>query len=242
MIADFQTLSIKKELSKDNVTSIRGNNVQVTALQSMMEPQLLVLQKWACFYGHLLMEARSNADDFAFQIRKLHDDDVKNKNSTMVTTKFRVQFRKGTEEEFPEESDFILETFVANKDEHKISIGNCTGITQMLHYEKELNELSRLFLYFYLKTAHLMSLVQLAKIVGGNISDATMDIMQHCASAIAEQNLSRLLMEVHKTKKHDIFKHLKRSKCEVLTILRKHKHKNRTIEEFIKEICNFQCF
>ena len=107
MIADFQTLSIKKELSKDDVISIRVNDVQVTTLQSMMESQPLVLQQWAHYYGHLLMEARSNVDGVAVKIKKLHDDDVKNKNSSTGTTKFRAQFRKGTEEEFLEESAFF---------------------------------------------------------------------------------------------------------------------------------------
>ena len=105
-----------------------------------------------------------------------------------------------------------------------------------------MNELPRSLLDFYLKTAHLTSLAKLTKIVSGNISEVTMDAMQHCASAIAEQNLARLLMEVHKTKKHDIFHCLKRRKCEALTILRKHNHKNRTIEEFVQGIFNFQCF
>ena len=50
-----------------------------------------------------------------------------------------------------------------------------------------------------------MSLVELTKIVIGNIIDATMDAMQHCASAIVEKNLARLLMEVHKTKKQGVF-------------------------------------
>ena len=109
----------------------------------------------------------------------------------------------------------------------------------MLHYEKELNEPSRLFLDFYLKAACLISLVELAKIVSGNVSGATMGTMQHCAFEIVEQNFARLLMEVYKTKKCDIFKYLKRSKCEVINILRKHKHKNRTIEEVVKGICNF---
>ena len=79
-----------------------------------------------------------------------------------------------------------------------------------------------------------MSLVELAKIVSGSIGDETMESMHHCAFSIVEQNLARLLMEVHKPSEFDIFKHLKRSKCEVLTILRKHRHKNRTIEEFVK--------
>ena len=79
------------------------------------------------------MEARSNVDDVAFKIKKLHDDDAKNKNSSTGTTKFRVQFRKGTEEEFPEESAFVLETVMAIKDEQKRSIGNFIGMTQMLH-------------------------------------------------------------------------------------------------------------
>ena len=94
---------------------------------------------------------------------------------------------------------------MAIKDEFKRPIGNYIGMTQMLHFEKELNELSRLFLDFYLKKACLTSLVELTKIVSGNISDITMDTMWHCASAIAEQNLAGLLMEVHKTNKCDIF-------------------------------------
>ena len=49
-------------------------------------------------------------------------------------------------------------------------------------------------------------------------------------------------MAVHKTDEFDLFGCLKRNKCEVLTILRKHKHKNTTINKFIKGICNFQCF
>ena len=100
---------------------------------------------------------------------------------------------------------------MAIRDECKRSIGNCIGMTQMLHYEKELNDLSRLYLDFYFKKACLMSLVELVKIFSGNISDGTMDTMQHFASAIAEQNLARLLMEVHKTKKYEMFRHLKRS-------------------------------
>ena len=67
-------------------------------------------------------------------------------------------FSKGTEEKLPEESDFILETVLDIKEEHSRSICNCIGMTQMLHYEKDLNALSRLFLDFYLKTANLMTL------------------------------------------------------------------------------------
>ena len=77
MITDFQALWIKKDLTKDNVTNIRVNNTQITALQSMIEPHTLVLQKWVCCHGHELIEARSNADDVALKIRKLHDGDVK---------------------------------------------------------------------------------------------------------------------------------------------------------------------
>ena len=62
------------------------------------------------------MDSRLNADDVACQIRKVHDDDVKNKHLTECTTKFRVQYRKGTEEEFPEESAFSLETVSAIKE------------------------------------------------------------------------------------------------------------------------------
>ena len=64
--------------------NIRVSNTQVTALQSIMESQSLVLQKWACHHGHLLMEKRSNVDDVAFQIKKLHDDDVKNKRRSLL--------------------------------------------------------------------------------------------------------------------------------------------------------------
>ena len=59
------------------------------------------------YFFHLLMEARSNVDDDVFQIKKLHDDDMKNKNSSTGSTKFRVQFHKGTEEELLEESAFV---------------------------------------------------------------------------------------------------------------------------------------
>ena len=82
------------------------------------------------------MKARSNVDDASFQIRKLHDDDVRNKHSMAGVTKFRVQFLKVIEEEFPEESAFTLETVAAIKEEHSRSISNCIGMTQMLHYEK----------------------------------------------------------------------------------------------------------
>ena len=224
MIAYFQTLSSKKELSKENVTSIRVYNAQVTALQSMMEPQPLVLQKWECYCGHLLIEARSNIDDVAFKIVKLHDDDVKIRSQRRALLDLEYNFVKARKR---------------NSRKHRLygrkrSIGNCIGMTQMLHHEKELNELSRLFLDFYLKSACIMSLVELTKIVTGNISDVTVDTMQHCASTIAEKNIASLLMEVRETKKYDICKFLDRIKCEALTILRKHKYKDRTIEESVK--------
>ena len=66
--------------------------------------------------------------------------------------------------------------------------------------------------------------------------------MQHYSADKAEQNLATLLIGFHKTDKFDLFGYLKGNKCEFLTILRKHKHKNNTIEEFIKGSCNFQCF
>ena len=93
----------KKEMKNDNVTSIKVNNIQVASLQSLMTPLPILFQKWVHLFCHLHMEERSNADDVACQIRKSHDDDVKNKYSTAGITKFRVQFLKGTEEEFPDE-------------------------------------------------------------------------------------------------------------------------------------------
>ena len=68
------------------------------------------------------MDARLNADDFACQIIKSHDDDVKNKHSTEGATKFGVQFSKGTEEEFPEESTLALETVSSIKEEYSMQI------------------------------------------------------------------------------------------------------------------------
>ena len=91
-------------MSKDNVIDIKVYNVQVATLQSLMAPHPLVLQKWVCLFDYSCTEARSNADDVACQIKKSHDDNVKNKNSSVGATKFRVQFRKGTEEELLEES------------------------------------------------------------------------------------------------------------------------------------------
>ena len=88
MIEDFQTLLGKKNITKDNVTSIKVRNDQFAALQSMIAPQPFVLQKWVCLFGHLCMEARSNVDNVAHRIRKSHDEDVKNK----------VEFCKGTED------------------------------------------------------------------------------------------------------------------------------------------------
>ena len=97
------------------------------------------------------MDAQSNVDDVAHQIRKLNDDKVRKNHSTVGATKFRVQFRKCTEEELPEELDFSLGTVADIKEEHSISIINFIRMTQMLDYEKDLNVVSRLFLYFYLK-------------------------------------------------------------------------------------------
>ena len=57
MITYFQTLIGRKNMIKDNVTNIKVNTVQVTALQSFMVPQLFVLQKWICLFVHLFMEA-----------------------------------------------------------------------------------------------------------------------------------------------------------------------------------------
>ena len=62
-----------------------------------MAPQPLALQKGGCLSGHLCIEAQSNVDDVACQIRKLHDDDIRNKHSTAGTTKFRVKLCKGAE-------------------------------------------------------------------------------------------------------------------------------------------------
>ena len=96
----------------------------------------------------------------------------------------------------------------------------------MLHYEKELNAISRLFLDFYIKTANLRALSEFTREVRGTYDLEFMNTIQHCTASIAEKNLARLLMEVHKTDKHDLFGCLKINKHEVLTILRKHKHKN----------------
>ena len=49
-------------------------------------------------------------------------------------------------------------------------------------------------------------------------------------------------MGVNKADEFYLFGCLKRNKYEVLTILRKHKHKNSTISEFMKRIFNFQNF
>ena len=245
-VTKFRTLLGKKGLTKDNVTKMQVNDVQVTALQAMMASQPLHLHEWVHLYGHRIMEARSNVDEIAHLIRKLHDSDAKqNYPSTDGTTKFKVQFRKGTEEEFPEESTFIIDAVNAVKDEHKRAIGNCIGMTQMLHYERELNELTRTFLDFYLKVAGIMAMTELRNYVesngnGNDMNPSALATMRHNSEAIAEQNLARLLMKVHKPEGLNMFKYLKRKKYEVLTILRKRKHKNRTIEEFIEGSCNFQ--
>ena len=55
IIADFQTMMGRKNTTKDNVTNIKVHDAQVTALQSLMAPQALVLQKWVCLFGHLCM-------------------------------------------------------------------------------------------------------------------------------------------------------------------------------------------
>ena len=98
MITYFQTLLGRKNTIKDKVTNIKVHNVQVTDLQSLMASQPLVLQKLVCLFGYLFMEARSNVDDVAHQIRKLHDDNVMDNHSTASATKFSVKYRKGTEE------------------------------------------------------------------------------------------------------------------------------------------------
>ena len=116
MTIRFKTLLSKKGLTKEMVTNFPVNNVQVAALQAMMVSQPLSLQKWACLYGHRLMEGRCDADEIACQIRKLNDNDVRrNYPSTDGTSKFEVQFRKGTEEEFPDESAFITDAVGAVK-------------------------------------------------------------------------------------------------------------------------------
>ena len=66
--------------------------------------------------------------------------------------------------------------------------------------------------------------------------------MQHSTTDVAEKNLARLLVGFHKMEKCTLFGHLKRNKCKVLTMLRKHKHENQTFEEFIKGNFDFQCF
>ena len=68
------------------------------------------------------------------------------------------------------------------------------------------------------------------------------DTWKHGAAAIAEQNLSRLLMEDHVPDEGDIFKFLDRSKHKVRTICRKHKHGNATINDFIRGRCSWQYF
>ena len=143
------------------------------------------------------------------------------------------------EEEFSDESDFITDNVAALKDECKRSIGNCIGMTQMLHHERELNELTRTFLDFHLKVAGAMEMTELLDWVNSNgnrniSTPSTLETMRHNAEAIAEQNLARLLMEVHNPEEFNIFKYLKRTKHEVLTILRNHKHNNSIVEEFIK--------
>ena len=115
-------------------------------------------------------------------------------------------------------------------------------MTQMLHYEKELNTLSRLFIDFYLKTATLLLTLEFTREVQGSCELKCMTIMHHCATEIAEKNLARLLMGVHETEKYDLFGYLKRNKYEVITILPKCKHENSTINKFIEGICNFQYF
>ena len=74
-------------------------------------------------------------------------------------------------------------------------------MTQMLHYEKELNALSRLFLDFYLKTANLMASSESKKSISRNCDIEIVSAMQHCAAAMTQQKITTLLMEFHKTKK-----------------------------------------
>ena len=49
-------------------------------------------------------------------------------------------------------------------------------------------------------------------------------------------------MGAHKMEAYNAFEYLKNNKYEVLTIHRKYKHKNQTIEEFVQRNCDFQCF
>ena len=50
MIMDFQTLIKKKYASKDNVVSVKVNNVQVAALQCLMVLKPLVLKMGVSFW------------------------------------------------------------------------------------------------------------------------------------------------------------------------------------------------
>ena len=64
---------------------------------------------------------------------------------------------------------------------------------------------------FYLKVVGAMALTELIDWVNingnGNIdSPSVLETMRHNAEAIAEQNLARLLMEVHRLEEFDIFK------------------------------------
>ena len=58
-------------------------------------------------------------------------------------------------------------------------------MTKMLHYQKELNALSRLFLDIYLKTATLLVASEFTKEVQGFCGLKLMTI-KNCATAIAE--------------------------------------------------------
>ena len=61
--------------------------------------------------------------------------------------------------------------------------------------------LSRLFVDFHLKTVTLLVMSEFTREVQGSCELKIMTTMQHCATTIADQNLARLLMGVHKTEK-----------------------------------------
>ena len=115
-------------------------------------------------------------------------------------------------------------------------------MTKTFHCENELNALSKLFLDFHLKTTTSLVASEITRKVHGSCESKLMNTMQHFSDAMAEQNITRLLMVAHKTDKFYLFGCLKRNKYKVLTLLLKRKHKNTTISEFIKGICNFQHF
>ena len=90
MAGEFEVFLKRQHLAKDDADSIQVHNVQVTCLQSMMEPHPLILHKWVHAFRYLIAEQKAVIDDIIRLMRKLHSNSSRQKFPAASTTKFRI--------------------------------------------------------------------------------------------------------------------------------------------------------